>query len=271
MKIGIIGTAFRRSDPTAVPDELAGVLSPGTEVVVYPPMLSAFPHNPFDLKLQEIGYIEAGLRAAEDGCDAIVLNTVGDYGAAALRSGVRVPVVAAGEAGLHVAATLGRPLAIVTIWPDSTRFLYEQVLRDSGLGAAVAAVLHVGSESELAGLGAEDDYIARMQRADRDVVLRIVEACGKAVGQHGAASILLGCTCMSPVAAQIAASLDVPVVNPLTAAVKYAETMQSLGLRQSPVCYAAANPAHRAALKAMAAAGAAIVGAADCEVCLVAE
>ncbi|MCW5749995.1 MAG: aspartate/glutamate racemase family protein [Alphaproteobacteria bacterium] len=270
MKIGIIGTAFRRNDPLAIPEELAKVLAPGSEAAVYAPALSAFPHNPFDLKLQEIGYIEAGLRAAADGCGAIVLNTVGDYGAAALKSAVRVPVAAAGEVGLHVAASLGRPVGIVTIWPESTRFLYRSVIRESGLEAAVASVLHVGSESELAGLGAEDDYIARMQQADRDVVSRIIAACRKAQ-RDGAASILLGCTCMSPIAAEVAAALDIPVVNPLTVVVKYAELMASLGIRQSSACYAAANPARRPALAAMAAAGAAIVGAADCEVCLVGE
>src|SRR3546814_2227259 len=99
MRIALIGTAFRRDNPTAIPPELNAVLAKGTEIRVYPPRLSMFPNNPMDLAIQEMGYLDAGIAAAGDGCDGIVINSVGDYGLAALKSATRKVVVGAGEAG----------------------------------------------------------------------------------------------------------------------------------------------------------------------------
>jgi allantoin racemase len=269
MQIALIGSAFNRGNPTALPAELRAVLDGGTAARIWVPNVSAFPRNALDLKIQEIGYIEAGLRAAKEGCDAIVLNTVGDYGLAALKSAVRVPVVGAGEAGMFHAAMLGRPFAIVTIWPADTAFLYEQQLRDARLHEQCAKVIFVGSPRELAEVGkVEDDYIARMQRGESAVLDRIVASCRAAVQDHGAASILLGCTCMSPVAAKVAQALEVPVVNPLTTAVKQAELLVRLGLSQSRVNHALADQPRDAAFAAMAETSAFHVAAEQCDACV---
>jgi allantoin racemase len=270
MRIGLIGTAFRRDNPTAIPPELQDVLVAATEIRIYPPRLSMFPNNPLDLAIQEMGYLDAGITAAGDGCDAVVINSVGDYGLAALKSATRKVAVGAGEAGLRVAAGIGRPFAVVTIWPATTAFLYRKLLRETGLEDACSAVLHVGTDEEQAGLGEEQDYIARMQGGDSDVLGRVIRACRDAVAD-GAAAILLGCTCMSPVAAKIQAAMDVPVINPLVTAVKYAEMQVTLGLRQSSANFAAAHPARRDVISAMVAAGAQLAGTESCDYCIVAE
>lgn len=270
MRIALIGTAFRRDNPTAIPPELNAVLAKGTEIRVYPPRLSMFPNNPLDLAIQEMGYLDAGIAAAGDGCDAIIINSVGDYGLAALKSATRKVVVGAGEAGIRVADAIGSPFAIVTIWPSSTAFLYQKILRECGMADNCRAVLHVGTDDEQSQLGEEQDYIARMQGGDSALLGRIVGRCREAIDQ-GAAAILLGCTCMSPIATKIQAALEVPVVNPLTAAVKQAEMLEALGLRQSSVNFAAAHPARRDVISAMTAAGADLAGAADCDYCIVAE
>lgn len=270
MRIGLVGTAFRRDNPTAIPAELKTVLAAGTEIRIYPPRLGMFPNNQLDLAIQEIGYLDAGISAAQDGCDAIVLNSVGDYGVAALKSATRKAVIGAGDCGLRLAASVGRPFSIVTIWPTATAFLYRKLLLESGMAADCLDVLHVGTESEQAALGSEDDYVARMQKGDSDLLGRILQSCRATIGR-GAASILLGCTCMSPIADKIQAALDVPVINPLTSAVKQAELMVSLGLRQSSANFAAANPQHRDVIAGMAEKGGELAGAADCDYCVVGE
>lgn len=270
MQIGLIGTAFRRDNPTAIPAELGAVLAAGTKIRIYPPRLSMFPNNPLDLAIQEIGYLDAGITASNDGCDAVVINSVGDYGLAALKSATRKAAIGAGEAGMRIAAATGRPFAIVTIWPSSTAFLYRKVLGDTGLAADCSAVLHVGTETEQARLGEDQDYIARMQGGDTALLSRILDQCRHAVS-NGAAAILLGCTCMSPIAGRIQAALDVPVVNPLTAAVKQAETLVALGLRQSGANFPAAHPSRRDLIQTMAGAGSELAGATDCDYCIVGE
>lgn len=269
MRLALIGSAFHRADPEAIPAELRAVLDPGTQARIYIPGVSAFPRNALDLKIQEVGYIEAGLRAAREGCDAIVLNTVGDYGLAALKSAVRIPVVGAGETGANYAAMLGRPFSIVTIWPAATAFLYRQLLQETALTTQCAKVLFVGSSSELDELGkVEEDYIARMQRGEATVLSRIIASCRAAVDTQGAASVLLGCTCMSPIAAQVAAALDVPVVNPLTLAARHAETLVRMGLVHSKVTYAPATQNRNAVFEAMAETSAFHVSAEACDACV---
>src|SRR5690606_2729518 len=133
-----------------------------------------------------------------------IVNSVGDYGLAALKSATRKVAVGAGEAGMRMAAALGNPFAIVTIWPSSTGFLYQKVLRECGLTGSCRQVLHVGTEDEQAALGQDQDYIARMQGGDSTLLGRIIGRCREAV-DDGAAAILLGCTCMSPIAAKVQA------------------------------------------------------------------
>lgn len=266
MKLGLIGSAFRRDDPKGVPLELQGLLDPRTEVEIYLPRVSRFPNNPIDLKIQEIGYLDAGIKAVEDGCDAIVLNSFGDYGLAALKSATKVPVVGAGEAGMSIAASLGSPFAIVTVWPRSTEFLYASVLRAAGLQSSCAGVLHVGSEEDLASLGTDDDYIALMQRGERGVVGRIADSCRKAESD-GAGSILLGCTCMSSIAAELAGAVDIPVINPLTAAAKYGEMLALLSIAQSPVSFPRSGLESLGSLRALVDAAASVVGSDSCEIC----
>ena len=83
-------------------------------------------------------------------------------------------------------------------------------------------------------------------------------------------TIILGCTCMAPIADRVAAQLSVPVVEPMTAGYKFTETLVALRLAQS----AAAFP--RPASKRLSAIGDLLEGAVpmtaegDCPVCVVA-
>ena len=67
---------------------------------------STFTINQAHRKMSEIATLECGLRAANDGADAIFIPTVGDYALHDLRSTLRIPVIGAGEAAMHVALTL---------------------------------------------------------------------------------------------------------------------------------------------------------------------
>ncbi|MGE0734233.1 MAG: aspartate/glutamate racemase family protein [Alphaproteobacteria bacterium] len=270
MKLGLIGTATYRGKPSAVPAEVSAVLSPSDRAQVYLSALNVFPRDALELKLLEVGYIDAGLRAAADGNEALVINSMGDYGLAALRAGAGVPVLGSGEAGLRKAASLGGKFAIVTVWPESTAFLYRQLLREAGLESRCAAVLHVGQQAELEsivrGTAGDAHYVARMQGGDATMLDRVVQACEQAVRQHGAASILLGCTCMSPVAAKIAARVSVPVVDSLVEAIGCA-LRGDVKAQARPFSYARRD----ATFAAMAQTGKQSVKDEVCEVCVVAE
>jgi allantoin racemase len=234
MRLGMLGDAQRFGDPDTAPPELKSIMAPDTTLATYRVRVPGFPHGPADLPFQALGHLEAGITAAAD-CDALFLNTVGDYGLPALKAALSIPVVGAGEASLRLAPSLGRRFAIVTIWPVSMNFIPLGLLRDYGLEALSVGIRNVGVEADLDSLGRDDSVIARMQAGVQDVLDRVVDACHAAVETDGAEVVVLGCTCMSPVADAIAARCPVPVINPLAAALKMAEGLASMRLSASHV------------------------------------
>jgi len=59
--------------------------------------------SPYDVLLMDFSVVEAGLRAEEEGYDAVCIDTVSDSGLAALRSRLNIPVVAPGMSTFHMA------------------------------------------------------------------------------------------------------------------------------------------------------------------------
>src|SRR5579875_777121 len=61
--------------------------------------------------------VDAALAAEQQGYDAFVMGHFQDPGLYEARSAVRIPVVGAGEATVHVAAQFGRRIGLVSIDP----------------------------------------------------------------------------------------------------------------------------------------------------------
>lgn len=228
MKIGLLGTAGDKGG--SVPIELTNVVSQGTELALYPASISIFAYTPAEFAIQQINYMDAGMRAAADGCDVLVYVTVADYGIAALRSAVDIPVIGSGEAALKFGQQIGSRFSIVTVWPASTNFIHHNNLREHGLTGSLASIRNVMDEEVISGSERPDAFIADMQAGNDRTCDRIIAACRRAVEEDGAEFIILGCTCMSPIASRIAANCSVPVINPFATAVKLAETMVALGV-----------------------------------------
>ncbi|WP_088651442.1 aspartate/glutamate racemase family protein [Marinibacterium profundimaris] len=223
MKIGLLGTAADR--PGHVPPELAAVVHPDTQLEMYPVTAAIFAHTPVELAMQQVNYLEAGLRAARDGCDAIVCVSTADYAVAVLRETLDIPVIGAGEAALTFGRLLGTRFSIVTVWPGSTNFIHENNVRLHGVAANLASIRNVMEEDILQADTRPDAFISRMQSGDPDTFARIVASCRHAEAEDGAEYLILGCTCMSPIAADVARECTRAVVNPFATAVSVAETM----------------------------------------------
>ena len=215
--------------PGTQPARIA-VLGSGTRTPVMPPhlqelgnsaavpelinsRLAAFAGNPYDRLVVDLAYVEMAQRAEAAGCAAIFINTYADYGIAAMRAAVSIPVVGAGEAAMSAAAEGGRKYSIVTVWPPSMQFIYDERTRAVAAGAACLRLRHVSAEDELLRLGTEEGVQERMARQEDAIVLRIVRECERAIRDDSAQAIVLGCTCMAPVGPQVAAALGVPVIE----------------------------------------------------------
>jgi allantoin racemase len=262
----MLGLAQRTDIGAAPPAELARIMSPDTLFTVYRTRMPGAPQAPADLPLQQISYMAAAL-AAEPFCDALLFNTAGDYGLAAVKSAVSIPVVGAGEASLRLAPSLGRRFSIVTVWPKSLNFIPLNILREYGLEEACASIRNVGVEAELATLGQPDGYVARMQAGADEIMARIVTECHRAISDDAAEVVVLGCTCMSPIAEQISARCDFPVINPLAAGLKMAESLATMRLSSSRVLQPPIRP-ERAERVRMMVHAVATIPQDECQVCV---
>ena len=237
--LAVLGTGFRPSGGRAPPAEVAAAAGAGFRPELVETRRGVFPANLVDHAIAGLCNLDAGIEAQRTGYRGLLLNTFGDYGIDALRSALSIPVVGAGEAALAVARTLGRRFAIVTIWPRSLGFIYDERLRACDADGACAGVIHVLDEKEMAPVlaGGGDDAVSRMRDGQADTVDRVVAAAERAVRDLGAEVVVLGCTCMAPIGGRVAAELSVPVVEPLSTAYKYLELLVGLGLSQSRAAY----------------------------------
>ncbi|MFC3581184.1 aspartate/glutamate racemase family protein [Sphingomonas hylomeconis] len=220
MKIGLIGTPhdpLRRGPPAA---ELTGLLPHGALLSAWPSRVPVFPYTPLERAMQAIGHAEAAVAAAEQGCDAVVIDSLGDYGLAAMTAALAIPAIGAGQAGMTAAAAHGS-FAIVTVWPESMNFIVTGLLRDYGFDAACIDIDNVGQEGDLDRLTGPDGYLAGVRNGST-MILDAVHAGVARAAARGADAILLGCTCMSPIADRIAAATAIPVINPLAEGVRAA-------------------------------------------------
>ncbi len=182
--------------------------------------------SPHDWALMDIALFEAGLSAEEDGYDAVVIDTVSDSGADALRSVHDIPVLAPGRASLLFALSLGRKFGILAQWePALAR--YRKVLDEWGLRDHCAGVDHFDTPP---------DFVALLGDKAQVVLPRMEAACRRLI-EAGADVICLGSTTMHQAHHYLAERLEVPVVNPGPLSYKLIEAFLALGLTHSRRAY----------------------------------
>lgn len=171
--------------------------------------------------------LDAGLRAEEEGFDAVCVNSMSDSGVAALRSRLSIPVLGTAAPTYHLASQLGRRFSIISMW-DRWSWLYDKILGETGLGHRLASVRSIGVAPDTAELlaGKEDS-----------VFPQLLEAARAAIEVDGADVLILGSTTMHQSHLYLQERLDVPVLNPGLIAFKTCETILDLGLSHSKRAY----------------------------------
>jgi len=142
-----------------------------------------------------------------EGFDAIIVAAFGDPGVAALRDSLGVPVTGLGEAGIAEAAQGGRRYAIVTVTPG----LHESLL--------AAAHAHA-APSQLAAVRYTNGSLTELMQTPEDLAAALLAACQDTIARDGAQAIVIGGGPLAAAALDIAERLQVPVVDPVGAAVR---------------------------------------------------
>ena len=194
----------------------------GIEVRLQELRFRAFARTPYDHLLVELGHVDAAERALAAGYDALLIDTFADYAIERIRAVATVPVMGAGEAGIAEASADGRRYSIVTVWPSSMGWLYDERLANCSGGGSCGGVHHAGAERELDLVGTDTGVKARMIRGEDQVIDAIVAACSRAIENDSTKAILFGCTCMSPIAAKVQARCAFPVIDASAAGLRAA-------------------------------------------------
>lgn len=185
---------------------------------------AVFPDSPDAREVSARAYVDAGLQAERDGYAGLYINTVGDYGLAELREAASIPVTGAGEGAINTARANDKRFAIVTIWPPMLRFIYDAVLEATNSEKDCLSIHHLSENQDLATLGQADNFVYEMQACGMTSMTKIREACHKGLEEDGADVIILGCTCMQPVAALL--EIDgIPVIESMTSGYVYLESL----------------------------------------------
>jgi len=191
---------------------------------------------------------EAGLRAEEEGYDAVVMDTVSDSGLYALRSRLSIPVIGPGLVSYAVATLLGKRFSIITMW-DKWTHLYEKNLAIYDLRQKCASIRAVNIPPDVEALFAGKE---------EEIFEKLTAEAQKAIDEDGAGVILLGSTTMHQAGDYMAAHLPAPVVNPGPVAIKLTEALVDLGLTHSKVDFPSPSTIIDDRFFSLASAGAAV-------------
>jgi len=181
----------------------------------------------YDMAVMEIAVIEEGIKAEEEGFDAVCINTMSDSGLYALRSRLSIPVVSAAITAFHTACMLGHKFSVLTMWPQWYP-LYRKTIKEYSLESRLASIQSID---------VRPDTKALLQGKEDVVFSKLLEAGQRAIEEDGADVLILGSTTMHQSHAYLAEHLPVPVLNPGIIAYKQCELLLDLGLCHSKVAY----------------------------------
>ncbi len=153
----------------------------------------------------------------KDKYDGFIVNCFLDPGVALLKGIIDKPVVGPCESSMALASMLTSKIGIVTVGNDAL-WMIEEHVKEIGYGDRLVAL--EGIELGVLDIDENIDYTVR----------KLVEKSRKAL-EKGAEVIVLGCTGLAGLARRVEEEIGVPVIDPAGAALKVAEALVSLKLR----------------------------------------
>ena len=221
MRLRVVNPNTTASMTERIGAAAAAAASPGTIVTtVSPNMGPASIEGPYDAALSVPGLLAEITKGEAASADAHIIACFDDTGLEAARSLARAPVIGIGEAAFHVASLIAHRFSVVTTLSRSVATI-EANLFKYGLDRRCARV----RASDVAVLDLDDHAGEGRRRIEREIL--------KAKDEDGAEAIVLGCSGMAALAADLGRFAGIPVIDGVAAAVRLAEALVGLGLMTS--------------------------------------
>ena len=194
------------------------VAAPGTQVIGRQPSFGPLSiESHFDEAFGAAGAAEQMKLAEAEGFDAVVIACFGDPGLDAAREITAAPVLGIAEAAFHAASMLATGFSIVTTM-TRTCVIAERLVQ------------RYGFEHACRGIHGTDIPVLALEQCGEDVLAQIETAARAALERDRSGAIVLGCGGMAALCRTLQHRLQVPVVDGVSAAVKFAEALVALGL-----------------------------------------
>ncbi|MFL9960773.1 aspartate/glutamate racemase family protein [Paraburkholderia sediminicola] len=194
------------------------VAAPGTEVIAVnptmgPPSIEGY----YDEALATPGLLAEVAAGEREGCDGYVIACFGDPGLYAARELARGPVIGIAEAAMHAASVLAPGFSVVTT-----------LARTCGMAWHLAE--RYGMKRFCRNIRATDVAVLDLDQPGSAARRIILDECRRALAEDGSDAIVLGCAGMAELCAEIEDALGAPVIEGVTAAVKWTEALVALRL-----------------------------------------
>ncbi|EPA8366469.1 aspartate/glutamate racemase family protein [Vibrio fluvialis] len=155
-----------------------------------------------------------------EGVDAHIIACFGDPAIDAARELASVPVIGIAGAAFQLASLVSHRFGVVTTMSRT-------------LPAAEHLLHRYGYHHLCSGVRATDIAVLDLEQIQASAYQQLLQECRAAISHDGAEAIVLGCAGMSDLAAELSATLNVPVIDGVAAAVKLAESLHALKLTTS--------------------------------------
>jgi allantoin racemase len=220
MKILVVNVNTTESITQAIAEQARSVAAPGTEIVGLTPFVGAESvEGNYESYLAAVAVMDRVL-AYDEPYDAVIQAGFGEHGREGLQELLDVPVVDITEAAAHVAYLLGHRFSVVTTLDRAVPLIEERLL---------VAGLHTHCVS----VRASGIPVLELEESPDRAVSAITEEAKRAIEEDRAEVIVLGCGGMAGLDRAIRDATSAPVVDGVSAAVKLAESLVSLGLSTS--------------------------------------
>ena len=173
-----------------------------------------------DVVLAAPHVVEKILEAEGKGYDAAIINCFDDPGLEAAREKSSILVLGVGETAMLTALNLGYRFAVISTG-DKSKASYN------------LKALKLGVRDRLAYASGIPVHVLELRTDEERTKKMILEEARKAVEEHLAEVIVLGCSGMIGLAELISEELKVPVIDPTITTFKIAEALASIGLKHS--------------------------------------
>ncbi len=195
------------------------IAAPGTDIIATTSRSGAVSiEGHYDEAMSIVGLVDSINESPE--ADAYVIACFGDPGLLAAREIATGPVIGIAEAAMHAASFIATGFSIVTTL-ERTRIIAEHLVRNYGM------------EHHCRRVRATDIAVLELDNPNSNARSLILKECESAILEDKSGAIVLGCAGMADLTNFLEDRLQVPVIDGVAAAVKFAEALVGLGLKTS--------------------------------------